>query len=141
MKILTHIGKLISHNYQTKFHASMTDQEWTLINNIVEHKVQELKNNGGITLWDINVAHYVTVITVVSWKGILREHTQWKESQKPGWLVQAETRIAAMSKKLSYINCILKCKENNQFLLHQSEIKRKLKRWYGNTRIGTLEFR
>ena len=40
-------------NYQTKFHASMTDQEWTLIDNIVEHKVQELKNNGGITLWDI----------------------------------------------------------------------------------------
>ena len=25
--------------------------------------------------------------------------------------------------------------------LHQSEIKRNLKRWYGSTRIGTLEFR
>ena len=100
-----------------------------------------MKNNSGITLWDINVAHYVTTITVVSWKGNLREHTQRKESQIPGWLVQAETRIAAMRKKLSYIDCILKCKENNQFSLHQSEIKRKLKRWYGNTRIGTLEFR
>ena len=100
-----------------------------------------MKNNGGITLWDINVAHYATAITVVIWKGNLREHTQRKESQKPGWLVQAETRIAAIRKKLSYIDCILKCKENNQFSLHQSEIKRKLKRWYGNTRIGTLEFR
>ena len=26
-------------NYQTKFHPSMTDQEWTLIDNIVEHKI------------------------------------------------------------------------------------------------------
>ena len=67
-------------NYETKFHASVTDQEWTQINNIAEHKVQESKNNGRITLWDINVANYVTAITVVGWKGNLREHTKRKES-------------------------------------------------------------
>ena len=128
-------------NYQTKFHAAMTDQEWALINIIVERKIRELELNGEVTLWDINVAHYATAITVISWKGNLREHKKWKEPSKPGWLVQAETRIAAMRRKLSFIDCIIKCKTEYQFSKQQREIERKLKHWYGNTRMGTLLFR
>ena len=72
-------------NYQTKFHAKVTDQEWTLINNIVERKVKELELNGELSLWDINVAHYATAIIVISWKGNLREDTKRIEPSKPGW--------------------------------------------------------
>ena len=119
----------------------MTDHEWTLINNIVEQKIKELELNGKISMWHINVVHYATAVTVISWKGNLREHTQRKKPSKPGWLLQAETRIAAMRRKLSFIDCILKCKENNQFSRHQLKIDRKLKHWHGKTKIGTLLYR
>ena len=87
------------------------------------------------------MAHYATAITVISWKGNLREDTKRIETSKPGWLVQAETRIAAMRRKLSFIDCIVQCKTKNQLSQHQREIERKLKHWYGNTRVGTLLFR
>ena len=43
-----------------------------------------------------------------------------------------------MKRKLSFIDCIVQCKTKNQFSQHQREIERKLKNWYGNTRVGTL---
>ena len=129
-------------NNQTKLHAKVTDQEWRLINNIVEHRVKELELNGELSLWDIHVAHYTAEIRVISWKGNLREHTKRMEPSKPGRLVQAETGIAGMRRKLSYIDCTIQRKAKNQFSQHQREIERKLiKHWYGSTRVGIPLFR
>ena len=85
--------------------------------------------------------HYVTAVTVISWKGKLREKSSRKEQSKPGWLIQMENRIVAIRKKLSYIDCVLKCKGTNKFSKHQRDIEKKLKYWYGNTRRNTLLFR
>ena len=71
-------------NYHTKVQSKVTEQEWTSINNIVERKVKELELNGELSLWDINVAHYATAITVISWKGNIREDTKRIETSKPG---------------------------------------------------------
>ena len=73
-------------NYQTKFHAKVTDQEWTLINNIVERKIKKLELNGELSLWDINVAHYITAITVTGGKEILaRIQKDKKHQNQAGW--------------------------------------------------------
>ena len=43
---------------------------------MVERKVKELELNGELSPWDINVAHYATAVTVISWKGNFREDTK-----------------------------------------------------------------
>ena len=60
-------------NFPTKFHIELSTGEWEVLNRIVDRKVLELQENGGVSLWDINIMHYATAITVISCKGKLRE--------------------------------------------------------------------
>ena len=124
--------------FQTKFHIGLSTGEWEVVNRIVDRKVLELQENGGVSLWDINIMHYATAITVISWKGKLREKSNRQEQSKPGWLIQMESRIGAIRNKLSYIDCVSKCKDTNTFSKHQRDIEKKLKHWYGSTRRNTL---
>ena len=56
-------------NYQTKFHVELSNGEWGIVNRIVDRKVSELQENGGVSLFlDISIMHYATAITVISWK-------------------------------------------------------------------------
>ena len=128
-------------NFQTKFHIGLSTGEWEVVNRIVDRKVLEQQENGGVSLWDINIMHHATAITVISWKGKLREKSNRQEQSKLGWLIQMESRIGAIRKKLSDIDSVSKCKDTNTFSKHQRDTEKMLKHWYGNTRRNTLLFR
>ena len=73
-------------NYPTKFHAKVTDQEWTLINNIVERKVKELELNGELSLWDINVAHCAQQLQLSAGKETFASiQKEWNHQNQAGW--------------------------------------------------------
>ena len=70
---------------------------------------------------------YVSAITLLEFNGLLKQKST-KKKEKPGWLIQSETKIEAIRKHLSRIDVVLKCKEKNQFMKKQKNIEKQLKK-------------
>ena len=114
--------------------------ELRIINLIVSEFIENNKKGRGILLWDINVAYYTSAVTLIERLGRPKAKTNAYKNQKPGWQIQAETRINSLRKKLSLINVVEQCKANNSYTRHQRTIERKIKKSHGFTRRETLEF-
>ena len=99
----------------------------------------------GVLIWDLDVICYTTAVTILEAKGKLREiKNMTKQQNKPGWRIQLEQRIDSLRRRLSFIDIIPKCKEEQKYTAHQRKIEYKLRKWYGRTtkenltRIRTL---
>ena len=53
--------------------------------------------------------------------------------EKPGWQINLEQRIESTRRRLSFIDLILKCKQQGKYTSHQRKIESKLKKWYRKT--------
>ena len=126
--------------YQTKLDRNIPEIELVIANRIVTEFIQEQAKDG-ISLWDINIACYVTAVTLLERIGRLKPKTNAYNKPKPGWQTQAENRINSLRRKLSYINVVEKCKQMNTYTNHQQKIKQKLKKWYGNIAQDNLDAR
>ena len=99
----------------------------------------------GVSLCDLNVIYYMSAVTTLEAKGKLREiKNMTKQQNIPGWRIQLEQRIDSLRRRLSFIDIILKCKEEQKYTAHQRRIEYKLRKWYRRTtkenltRIRTL---
>ena len=67
-----------------------------------------------------------------------------KQQNIPRWRILLEQRIDSLRRRLSFIDIILKCKEEQKYTTHQRRIEYKLRKWYRRTtkenltRIRTL---
>ena len=131
---------LKDREYQTKLDRNMPEIELVIANRIVSEFIQEQAKDG-ISLSDINVASYLTAVTLLERIGWLKPKTNAYKKPKRGWQTQAENRINSLRKKLSYIDEVEKCKQTNTYTNHQQKIKQKLKKWYGNIKKDNLDAR
>ena len=81
-------------------------------------------------IWDICL--YVSAITLLEFNGLLKQKNI-KKKEKPGWLIEAETKMEAIRKDLSRIDVVLKCKEKRQFTKKQKNIEKQFKKRFGKT--------
>ena len=58
---------------------------------------------GEVDLWDLNVCYHVSAITLLDCNGLLNQK-EIKRREKPGWLIQSESKIDAIGKHLSRIS-------------------------------------
>ena len=66
----------------------------------------------GVSLWDLNVIYYTSAVTILEAKGKLREiKNMTKQQNIPRWRIQLEQHIDSLRRRLSFIDIILKCKE------------------------------
>ena len=91
-----------------------------------------------VDLWDLNVCYYVSAVTLLDCNGLLNQK-EIKRREKPGWLIQAESKIDAIRKHLSRIDVVLKCKEKKQFTKRQINIERQVRKRFGRTTKENLE--
>ena len=70
------------------------------------------------SLWKINFCQYVAAITILDYNRKLKD-TKKRPPDKPGWLIQGETKIEAIRKHLSPIDVVLKCKAAKRFTKRQ----------------------
>ena len=106
-----------------------------LVNDFIEENLQK----DGLSFWDLNVICYTSAVTILDNLGRLKTKKNTNAYRKPGWQIQAETRISSLRKKLSLTDAVQKCKSNDSYTKHQRNIGRKLKKWYGSTKIEILE--
>ena len=107
-----------------------------LVNDFIEENLQK----DGLSFWDLNVICYTSAVTILDNLGRLKTKKNTSYAyRKPGWQIQAETRISSLRKKLSLIDAVQKCKSNDSYTKHQRNIERKLKKWYGSTKTEILE--
>ena len=117
--------------FTTRKDRKIEDIEIEAVNRIIEEILSQ--NGSSINLWHINVMQYATAITLLSRHGKLRENKKKNKVDKtPGWMMNIMNRINAIRRKLSYINLVRKCREQNIFTRKQKQIERNLKRRYGN---------
>ena len=117
--------------FTTRKDRKIEDIEIEAVNRIIEEILSQ--NGSSINLWHINVMQYATAITLLSRHGKLRENKRKNKVDKtPGWMMNIMNRINAIRRKLSHINLVRKCREQNIFTRKQKQIERNLKRRYGN---------
>ena len=118
----------------------MNAENQEIINIIKADQLDEMNWGSGISLWDINVIHYTTAVTVLEQEGKLKENKYFeKQNTKPGWEIQLKQKIEAIRKRIIYIDVILKCKNEETYTKHQRKIKERLKKWYWRTSWENLE--
>ena len=61
--------KLEKRLYKTRIDRRIDQQNLKLVNDIVAEQIEEMNGENGISLWDINVIHYTTAITVLQQAG------------------------------------------------------------------------
>ena len=98
-----------NRDYSTHISGQIADGQWEVIDLAVDRNLKSINETREITVWDINVCLYVSAITLPEFNGLL-EQKNIKRKEKPGWLIQAETKIEAIRKHLSRIDVVLKCK-------------------------------
>ena len=110
-----------------------------IVDKLVKDFIEENLQKDGLSLWDLNVICYTSAVTILDNLGRLKTKKNTYTYRKPGWQIQAETRISSLRKKLSLIDVVQKCKSNDSYTKHQRNIERKLKKWYGSTKTEILE--
>ena len=118
-----------AREYETRMDRKILEEEWSIANQIIEQNLTEIGKEQEISIWQIDVALYVTAIT------LLGRH---RKPSKPGWQVNFENRVSATRRKLSQVAVVIKCLKENRFTNHQRELKRKLTKRYGNLTMNNL---
>ena len=72
---------------------------------IVDKHLKDTSEVREVDLWDLNVCYYVSAVTLLDYNGLLNQEIRRRE--KPGWLIQAESKIDAIRKHLSRIDVVL----------------------------------
>ena len=71
---------------------------------------------------------------------ILKEITAKNEKIPPRWKVFLNNKINSVRRKISYITLIVNCRNPSSVLTkHQKKIENRLKNWFRNTNLRTLE--
>ena len=123
--------------YTTRKDRRISDIEIEATNRIMDQIIKETGDS--ISLWDINVMQYTTAITLISQHCKLREEKTGKKDNKTnGWMVNIMNKINSIRQKLSHINLIMKCREENRFTPKQRKIEKKLKKLFGSVRKERL---
>ena len=100
-----------------------------IANEIVNEKLNNIEKEYEIDMWIINVIHYTTAVTILEKEEKLREIKRAARSkEKPGWQIRMESRIAALTKKISYSYVLLDCVEKENYTRHQKAIKRRFEK-------------
>ena len=129
---------LENREFTTRISRNLSNLQWTITNEIVDKHLKDISEVREVNLWDLNVCYYVSAVTLLDCNGLLN----WKEikrREKPGWLIQAESKIDAIRKHLSRIDVVLKCKEKKQFTKRQINIERQVRKRFGRTTKEDLE--
>ena len=63
----------LKKDLKTKIDRKIDEENLKLVNDIVAEQMEEMNGENGISLWDINVIHYTTAITVLQQAGKLKE--------------------------------------------------------------------
>ena len=115
---------LENREFTTRISRNLSNLQWTITNEIVDKHLKDISEVREVDLWDLNVSYYVSAVTLLDCNGLLNQkEIKWRE--KPGWLIQAESKIDAIRKHLSRIGVVLKCKEKKQFTKRQKILKDK----------------
>ena len=80
----------------------------------------------------------MSAVTLLDCNGLLNQK-EIKRREKPGWLIQVESKIDAIRKHLSRVDVVLKCKEKKQFTKRQINIERQVRKHFGRTTKENLE--
>ena len=129
---------LENREFKTCISRNLSNLQWTITNEIVDKHLKDISEVREVDLWDLNVCYYVFAVTLLDCNGLLNQkEIKWRE--KPGWLIQAESKIYTIRKHLSRINVVLKCKEKKQFTKRQINIERQVRKRFGRTTKENLE--
>ena len=121
--------------YETRKDRKIPEEEWSITNQIMEQHLTEIGKEQEISIWQIDV----TAITLSERHGKLRETSaEERKPSKPDWQANFENRVSAIRRKLSQVDVVIKCLQENRFTNHQMEIKRKLTKRYGNLIMNKL---
>ena len=136
---------ITQRKYQTRVDRHIDSKLLATVDKIVNEKLKVMYESKGVSLWDLNVIYYTSAVTIIEAKGKLREIKNLTKQQNIlGWRIQLEQRINSLWRRLSFIDIILKCKEERKYTAHQRKTEYKLRKWYGRTtkenltRIRTL---
>ena len=123
----------------TKTDRNIPENDLKIVDKLVADFMEENLQKDGLSLWDLNVICYTSAVTILDNLGQLKTKKNTYTYRKPGWQIQAETRISSMRKKLSPIDVVQKCETNDSYTKHQHNIQRKLQKWYGSSKMETSE--
>ena len=129
---------LENREFTTRISRNLSNLQCTITNEIVDKHLKDISEVREVDLWDLNVCYYVFPVTLLDCKGLLNQK-EIKQREKPGWLMQAESKIDAIWKHLSHIDVVLKCKEKKQFTKRQINIERQVRKCFGRTTKENLE--
>ena len=130
---------LHEREFLTKTDRNIPENDLKIVDKLVKDFIEENLQKDGLSLWDLNVICYTSAVTILDNLGRLKTKKNTYTYRKPGWQIQAETRISSLRKKLSLIDVVQKCKSNDSYTKHQRNIERKLKKWYGSTKKEILQ--
>ena len=121
--------------YQTRIDRTINANNLAAMNKVLGEQLAVISDNdNGLSLWDLDVAYYAAAITLLQREGKLKEVKRMRRKmEKPGWQINLEQRIESTRRRLSFIDLILKCKQQGKYTSHQRKIESKLKKWYRKT--------
>ena len=121
-------------NFDTQVNYDIKGVELQVMNCIINHQ-KEI-----ISLWTINVIQYSATISLLDSNNALKELTDKNEKIRPRWKVFLNNKINSIRRKISYITLIVNCRNTSSVLTkHQKKIENRLKKWFHNTKLRTLE--
>ena len=121
--------------YQTRIDRTINANNLAAMNKVLGEQLAVISDNdNGLSLWDLDVAYYAAAITLLQREGKLKEVKRMRRKmEKPGWQINLEQHIESTGRRLSFIDLILKCKQQGKYTSHQRKIESKLKKWYRKT--------
>ena len=104
---------LREREFLTKTDRNIPENDLKIVDKLVNDFIEEDLQKDGLSLWDLNVICYTSAVTILDNLGRLKTKKNTYTYRKPGWQIQAETRISNLRKKLSLIDVVQKCKSND----------------------------
>ena len=129
---------LESREFTTRISRNVFSLPWTITNEIIDKHLKDISEVREVELWDLNACYCVSAVTMLDYNGLLKQK-EIKRREKPGWLIQAESKIDAIRKHLSRIDLVLKCKGKKQFTKRQIILERQVRKRFGRTTKENLE--
>ena len=110
--------RLHEREFLTKSDRNIPLNDLKIVDKLVNDFIEENLQKDGLSLWDLNVICYTSAVTILDNLGRLKTKKNTYTYRKPGWQIQAETRISSLRKKLSLIDVVQKCKSSYSYTKH-----------------------
>ena len=81
--------------YQTRVNRPINRDNLKNMNFIVGQHLEQNVKEDGISLWELNAAHYSAAMTVLRQEGVLKEVKNAHAKVKPGWQIQLEQQTSS----------------------------------------------